>query len=350
MNVLRTFLLSHYLKKRLSFLAFFYVLLTAACAEKNPELAVLNGKTMGTTYNIKIILEPEQDFDSAAVQSAVEFELARINSVMSTYLDDSELSRFNRTHVGDLFASSPELCRIIQVSDSISEQSGGSFDITVGPLVNLWGFGPNKGILSPSGRDIEEALAKVGYQALDIDCAALELKKSKDIYVDLSAIAKGYATSELGKLLARQGYVDYMVEIGGELSVAGRNQSGTPWRIAIEKPIAGRAAQQILSLTDVSVATSGEYRNFVEVDGRKLSHTIDPKTGRSIFHSLASVTVVSESGELADGWATALNVLGDEKGYALANSLGIAAYFIVRTDDGFEVKYTNQFEPYMVAR
>jgi thiamine biosynthesis lipoprotein len=304
---------------------------------------------MGTTYNVKIVVADQQFVDREKVRMDIESELLSINNSMSTYVGDSELSRFNRTSPGTTFSVSARLCHVLATANTLSEHSNGSFDVTVGPLVNLWGFGPESVADVPSEKQVLAAKARVGYQALELNCESGRISKSKPLYVDLSAIAKGYATSELGRLLADQGFTNYMVEIGGELSVSGLNLSGIPWRIAVEKPIQGRNMQQVLSLSNVSVATSGNYRNFIEVEGKKLSHTIDPNTGHPVYDSLASVSVIAESGELADGWATALNVMGYEKGFALADSLGLAAYFISHSDDGFEIKYTNQFEPYMVT-
>lgn len=303
---------------------------------------------MGTSYSVKLI-DRNKQFSINELNAIVERKLKSINAVMSTYISDSEISRLNATPFGERFDISIEFCKILSDASQVSEQSNGAFDVTVGPLVNVWGFGAEKSPKPPSASEIDAILTRIGFEKLELNCDAGYIIKTTDLYVDLSAIAKGYASEVVALELIALGAGDVMVEIGGELTIAGVNAENMPWRIAIEKPsLAHTGATQVLSLSNVSVATSGEYRNYYEIDGERISHTIDPNTGRPIHHRLASVTVVTQSGALADAWATALNVLGENKGFELAQRSGLAAYFIVRNEDGFEVKYTDSFKQYMV--
>ncbi len=316
--------------------------------------AVLTGPTMGTSFSVVV---SEEQFDRAhlaELQAAIDAELRAVNAEMSTYLEDSELSRFNRSEADVGFPASAHLLEVVALAKQVSEQSGGAFDVTVGPLVDAWGFGPG----DPSQRhelgdaEIAKLRAVVGDAKLSVDRAAGQLRKQAPaLRVDLSAIAKGHGCDRVAAVLDAAGEGDYMVEIGGEVRVRGSNPKGEPWKVGIERPTAdatgSRAVQAILRVRDVGVATSGDYRNYWERDGVRYSHTIDPRTGRPITHALASVTVVHPtSAALADGWATALNVLGPDEGLALAEQLGLAAYFLVRTDDGFEARSTAAFAAY----
>ena len=339
-------------KKGLVIPAFFYVGVLSSCDRdvKKADLNTLSlsGPTMGTRYNVKLVSE-STDYSQAEIKKWIDDELLRINQSMSTYIADSELSRFNQLNPDTVFAVSKDLCHLIQVNNEISVASAGRYDVTVGPLVNLWGFGPEGRQDIPSQAQITEAKQKVGYEALSFDCEENRLIKSKPVYVDLSASAKGYAADLVASLLQNKGFSHAMVEIGGELRVLGQNASGGAWKIAVEKPTLGRSGgMQVLALTEVGVATSGDYRNYYEIDGKRISHTIDPLTSAPITHSLASVTVIMGSAALADAWATAFNVLGPEEGFRIAVEQNIAAYFISREQDDFSVKYTPAFEQYMV--
>ncbi len=219
----------------------------------------------------------------------------------------------------------------------ISEASGGAFDITVGPLVNAWGFGPENP--TPDGPSDEELIAlreRVDYRKVEVNVEECTIRKARpDIYCDLGAIAKGYAVDLVAVVLEDLGFTNYMVEVGGEVRAHGVNANGVPWQIGIEKPdVARRTIQRTISLVDMGMATSGDYRNYYERDGVRLSHTIDPRIGRPIAHKLASVTVLHKGCAMADGYATAFMVLGLDEGYALAENLGMAALFIVRDESG----------------
>jgi thiamine biosynthesis lipoprotein len=325
--------------------------------ELRPDRALLRGPTMGTDFTI-VLPGPSAERDRAELerlQAQIDAELRAVNDEMSTYLVNSELSRFNRAPVGKPVEVSAHLLEVVRLAKLVSEQSSGTFDVTVGPLVDEWGFGPGdrNERTEPTPERIAELQALVGDAKLEIDLTAGTLRKLvPGLRVDLSAIAKGHGCDRVATVIEAAGHHDYMVEIGGELRLRGAGPSGEGWAVAIERPtgdVAGvRAVHAILEITDVAVATSGDYRNYWSKGATRYSHTIDPRTGRPITHALASVTVVHpESAALADAWATAFDVLGPDEGLALANRLDLAAYFLVRSDAGFEVRASTAFQPYL---
>jgi thiamine biosynthesis lipoprotein len=323
------------------------VSLISACSPlKN---LTLTGATMGTTWTVKVIdvaSEVEEQELQAGIQSIVDL----VNQRMSTYQADSELSRFNREQPGVWFSISQDTWLVIHRGLSVSELTAGSFDMTVGPLVNLWGFGPDPSInRSPSPDDIKQALYRVGYHGVKLsEGEPYQVMKEQDIYLDLSAIAKGYAVDQVANYLADLGVNNYMVEIGGELRLKGYNKRGTGWRIAVESPLVDqRMVQRTLLAGDMAIATSGDYRNYFETGGVRYSHTIDPKSGYPISHNLASVTVVTPKAIVADSLATAFMVMGAESGLALAERENIAVLFIVKGKDGFEEVHSNAFSPFL---
>jgi thiamine biosynthesis lipoprotein len=325
----------------------FFSLILGACggsADRLPEYE-LSGQTMGTSYSIKLVA-PDQNLDRQALGVKLSARLDEINSTMSTYRPESELSRFNRLDSTEWSPVSDELCALVADALEFSELTDGAFDVTVGPLVNLWGFGPDGDISRPpTDAAIAEALTRVGFGKLHANCDLPALRKDRaDVYVDLSALAKGYAVDQSAELLETHRITDYLVEIGGELRMRGHNALGELWAIAVEKPQDDtRSVQSVVRLTDSAMATSGDYRNFFEFEGRRYSHTIHPKTGRPVTHDAAAVTVVDKSAADADALATALLVLGPEEGLALAAREGIAAYFLLRTESGIEQRTTGEF-------
>lgn len=301
---------------------------------------------MGTHYTVKINgAAKKETVDLAGARIAD--TLASIDGMMSTYKPDSELSRFNQFQSTEPFKASPEMIEIFQLAREVSEATGGAFDITVGPLVNAWGFGPEKRTAAPSDAEIAALLPRVGYQMVSIDVAASTLRKDRpDIYCDLSGIAQGYAADKIAAALDELGIENYMIDISGEFRVRGTNDSGQPWQIAIERPDAPeRTAQLVVPLSNVSLATSGDYRNYREENGVRLCHEIDPATGRPVQHKLASASIVIDRCALADAYATALMVLGPEKALALAERRGFAVYLLVRNAQGdFDEVQSTQFK------
>lgn len=308
---------------------------------------------MGTTYSVKVVSSEEVSLNESGLQRIADTELERVNRQMSTYLADSELSLWNRASTSDWQKVSPALFEVLQLSAGISARSSGAFDVTVMPLVNLWGFGPDERQSPPSDLDIREALKRVGYNQIEFNETELTVRKPAEVFVDLSAIAKGYAVDKVAQALQDKGVANFMVEVGGELYLEGVNRRGKPWRIGVETPTydllkAPQGPALAVDLSGRALATSGDYRNYYEVDGVRLSHTIDPFTGRPITHKLASVSVIADTCAEADGWATALNVLGPEKGMAVAERERLAVYMIIRDGDEFVSRATKQFEAYLV--
>lgn len=309
----------------------------------------LTGATMGTTYSVKIVA-PEAGTASDALHEQIEAELTRINALMSTYVADSQLSRFNRSESVDWFEVDASVVDVVDAAQRTSALSDGAFDATVGPVVELWGFGAAGSRESaPTPAEIDAALAKVGFEAVSTRREPPALRKLLPaVAIDLSALAKGYAVDRIDWILDSSGFTRYMIEVGGEVKTRGLNARDEPWQIAVERPVATtRDVYAVIGLSGEAIATSGDYRNFFEVDGRRYSHTMNPRTGRPVEHDLASVTVVDSSAMEADAMATALLVMGPEKGMRLANERRIAALFLIRAGDDFIARHSQAFEPYI---
>jgi len=297
-----------------------------------------SGATMGTTFHVTVVGAADQQ-PPAGLPQLLQQALDDIEGLTSTYMQESELSQFNQNASTDWTRVSQQLCRLVEQALEISQETNGAFDITVGPLVNLWGFGPTGSRDEPPGAaEVEALLTRVGFDKLQTDCEVPALRKAHaGLNVDLSGWAKGFAADELAGILIASGIDNFLAEVGGELRVQGLNASGEEWRIAIEKPAAnGRDIQAVVNISNTGMATSGDYRNFFEYAGSRYSHTIDARSGRPVTHQLASVTVFDESAATADGMATALLVLGPDDGLELATALGIEAIFVVRGPEGFE--------------
>lgn len=323
-------------------------LLLTACGNdpSQARLKEFDGDTQGTTYHIKVVDLPAT-LAPDTVKSAIEAELEDINRHLSTYVPDSELSLFNKSRDTGWIPASAGLVEVLVEARRISDLSHGAYDVTVGPLVKLWGFGPDDtGERIPTEAEIAAARARVGYTHLEIRPEPPALRKDiPDLAVDVNSIAQGYTVDRVAARLDNLGIANYLVEIGGELRGKGLNQLGGHWRIGIERPAPGeRAVYSIIRIADVGVSTSGDYRDYFERDGKRYSHTIDPHTGRPVTHRLASVTVISENTMRADALSTALMVLGPEDGFQLAEQAGLAAYFIISTDGGFTDRETSAFD------
>ena len=313
---------------------------------------IFSGPTMGTYYRVTLAAEPA-DFPHDKIKAVIEDRLDDINAKMSTYRADSELSRFNQYRGTDWFPVSGDTATVVTEALQIHRLTGGAFDITVGPLVNLWGFGPPEKRTEPPAQDkIESARDKIGSQHLQVRPSPPALKKDiGDLYVDLSAIAKGYAVDAVAKSLESMGIVDFIVDIGGDMLAKGRKKDSSFWKIAIESPIVeDREIQRAIGVSNLAVATSGDYRNYFEANGQRYSHEINPRTGWPIRHALASVTVLDPSCMRADAWATALIVLGPVEGFKMVEKRNLEAYFIIKGEDGFLEKETRGFKQMSINR
>ncbi len=321
--------------------------LLGSCVRQAPPVQ-LGGDIMGTTWGVTYI-EESSEVSPRQLQDGIEVLLAEVNSSMSTYQADSEISEFNAIETQTWFSSSAEFFAVLKAALDVGQKSNGAYDVTVGALVDLWGFGPGDIIEAPPEHDeIAQLLLRVGQANLRLEDQNRSILKQRDFSVDVSSLAKGYAVDRVAEWLSAQGVRRYMVEIGGEMRLSGLSGRGDPWRIAIEQPmIAERAVAVTLSLTDVAIATSGDYRNYFEVDGRRYSHSIDPRTGYPVRHDLVSVTVMHQSCMMADAWATALTVLGAEEAMMVAQAQGLAVYFIQRLGDEFVHSQTSLFAAYL---
>ncbi len=323
----------------------FSILMLASCS-KDASIISFNGRTMGTTYSIKYVEHP--NVTEEFVVSKAEDVLKAVNKSMSTWDKTSELSLLNQSKEVKWHKLSDNLYRVIETALSVSATTGGAFDITVGPAVNLWGFGPDGKRKIPSDSDVSSVLKRIGYTHLSLDPQKKGLIKDvADIYIDLSAIAKGHGVDRVSDALESMGITDYMVEIGGEVRTRGLKPGKKPWRIGIESPTEGRGSfTKIIDISGMSVATSGNYRNFFKSNGKLFSHTIDPKTARPVAHKLISSSVIHENCMTADALATALMVLGPESGKSFIESNGIAAFLIYQEGEEFKTYASKAFEKY----
>jgi FAD:protein FMN transferase len=320
-------------------IALSFVFILSQCSASDKLEIYLTGPTMGTIYNIKYV--PTQAQDSEILQTKIDAVLLEVNQLMSTYMEDSELSRFNQWTCTVPFGLSTETLFVMREAKRLGDLSGGLLDVTVGPLVNLWGFGPQA---RPEKAPSEEVIAKIrahtGLDKLILNENSAS-KSDPDLYVDLSTIAKGYGVDRVAQLLEEQHISNYLVEIGGEMRLSGHKASGAEWRVAIEKPVSQeRAVERIIGVGNNGIATSGDYRNYFEEKGTRYSHLIDPITGAPITHNLVSVTVVTASCMTADGLATALSIMGKDKALTLATEQQLAVLLITKEGDEFK-EYTS---------
>ena len=307
------------------------------------RVETVSGPTMGSTYTVKYVRSGNVAAP-ADVHREVEGILGELDRQLSTYRSDSDIERFNALPAGSCEAMPEAVRALVAAGEQLSADSEGAFDLTLEPLLNLWGFGPRaRDERIPSAEEIEAARALTGQRHLRID--GERLCKAQAVQLDFNSIAAGYAVEQVVARLRELGVRSYLVEITGELKAEGRKPDGSPWRIAIEAPRDDqRVAQKVVELDGLGVSTSGDYRNYFERDGRRYSHTLDPQSGRPIEHQLAAVTVVDRSTLRADGLSTALMVLGPERGWALAEREGIAAFFVIREGQGFATKSTRAFD------
>ncbi len=311
-----------------------------------PRIVMVRGEVMGTTYTVKVVAqtrEQQSDASEAALAQTVKEALDAVDRSMSTYKPDSELSRFNNGPAAQDAKLSGGLVDVLTVAFDVHDRSDGAFDVTVGPLVERWGFGATGEMTEvPTQADLDTLRGRLGHEHLSFDASASTLRKdADDLRVDLSAIAKGYGVDQAAEALHAAGWDDFLVEVGGEVRVSGKTEAGRAWRLAVEKPSAtDRTIFEVIELEDRALATSGDYRNFTLVDGTRYSHTIDPTTGRPVTHELASVSVVADTCAEADALATALNVMGPQRGLALAEREGLPALFLIGAPEDLEARAT----------
>ncbi|MEA3544290.1 MAG: FAD:protein FMN transferase [Thermodesulfobacteriota bacterium] len=313
------------------------------------QLLTIAGTSMGTSYHIKVAPMGAK-IDSSSLKNQIQSRLDDIDNQMSTYKKNSDISRFNRHPDNDWMSVSAETMFVVQTADTISRLSHGAFDITIGKLVNLWGFGPTINIEAiPAADAILNLQSQVGYHQLELRQTPPALRKrSKAVSLDLSAIAKGYAVDAIARLLLEHQLDNFLVEIGGEIITHGYKQPQRPWVIGIESPVAGeRSIRKRLHLPDVAMATSGDYRNYFEHQDTRYSHTIDPATGYPVKHRLASVTVIDSSCMRADALATAIMVMGPGKGMEFAEQQQLAIFMLVKQNGQFVEKHSTAFKPYL---
>ena len=318
----------------------------AACA-KLPRIQSLDGESMGSTWSVRYV---DTDAGVEKVKSEVEARLALVDQQMSTWKADSDLSRFNHSVAGTWTVLPPEVFKVVDAALTLAKDTNGAYDPTVGPLVDLWGFGPaGTRREPPDAASIESMRERTGWQRVQRQAAQLRILQRGGTYLDLSSIAPGYALDLIGEYLQSQGIANYLVEVGGELRGRGSRPDGSAWQVAIQRPVDSDSAdgsitpQHVVGLRDASLGSSGDYRHFFDDGGRRYAHRIDPRTGYPLDNGVASVTAMSKDGIDADPLATALSVLGADAGIEYAKRRNIAALFILRKGDGFEERMTPAF-------
>ncbi len=313
------------------------------CFNSVDPVAEIYGATMGSTYSIKWV--PVDDSpDVETLQADIDAMLARFDDEVSTWRSDSDLARFNVAPAGTCMDMPESVLTLVALTDQLHKESGGAFDITVAPLLQLWGFHGDPQLQSvPDPQALAETMQSVGQQHLHLQ--GTQLCKDRALTVDLSSVGAGYMVDRVAERLEQFGIKSYMVELTGELKAVGRKPGDRPWRIAVEEPRDdNRVAQIIVSLDGEGVSTSGDYRNYFELDGQRFSHTFDARNGRPVMHRLASVTVLDPSAAKADGLSTVLMIMGEEAGWKYALAHDIAAFFVVREGDTFESRVTPRFD------
>lgn len=306
----------------------------------------LSGKTMGTTYHITLVAGAH--FNPEKLKHHIARRLDDINRSMSTYLPDSEITRFNHLqHIGEKFCPSEDFFSVMSGGERMFRITEGAWDGTVGPLVELWGFGrTSRKPAIPSGEEIEKALSEVGFKKIDIIADGCFIKRQPNVTVDLGSIAKGYGVDAVSEIIRNFGIDNFLVEIGGEIFASGVRKDGKRWRVGINTPskkAAPDSVYRVVKLQDMAFATSGNYRNYFEINGQIFSHILDPRTGRPIDNGLVSVSIVAENCTVADGLATGIMVLGWKKGLALVNRLDdVECLIVVQKADGTLVDYPSK--------
>ncbi|MEM7055970.1 MAG: FAD:protein FMN transferase [Pseudomonadota bacterium] len=330
---------------KLSRRSFMVMPLALAACKFGTDVFRVGGSTMGTSYGV-VALDPSGRLDKPEIKTAIDSALTMVNRQMSNWDATSEISRFNAQTDTDPVDVSPELADVMHAAEKVHAASGARFDTTIGPLIELWGFGAPGARPRPAEADIAAAMSRSGHpNTLKIDQRSVQ-KTHPDAQVYLAAIGKGYGADQIGRALEALGITDYMVEIGGDIYAAGRNPDGLPWQIGVETPAADRRdVLSVVGISDLGLASSGDYRNYFEHDGQRFSHIVDPRTGHPVTHNTASATVLAENAMLADAWATAFHTMGKNEGLALAEDQDLAVLFTERVDNGrFETHASTKFK------
>jgi thiamine biosynthesis lipoprotein len=323
-------------KFQLIIIAIFILILSPACDAKQEH--IIQGRTMGTTYHIQVITGYFQGI--SGLKAKIDQRLEEINRSMSTYQKDSEISRFNNfRQAGKKFRVSGDFYKVMRAAQTIYRLSGGAWDATIHPLVNLWGFGSSdRKNTVPQSQEIAALMPNIGFGNIEIQGPGFLLKKIPSVTLDLSSIAKGYGVDQVAAIIRKKGFENYLVEIGGEVLVSGYRKDGKLWRIGINRPKTDAAFDDVYSVVDLhnkAFATSGDYRSFFVADGVRYSHVIDPATGYPVTNGVVSVTIIADTCTFADGLATAIMVMGVEKGLDLINRLeNVEGLIIAEKQDG----------------
>ena len=307
------------------------------------SLESVGGPTMGSTYAIKYVRHNGIP-GPAEVRQQVETILSEVDRQMSTYRSDSDIERFNNLPANSCQPMPASILQLVRVGEQLSIDSDGSFDLTVEPLLNLWGFGPQaRNEKVPSAEALAQVRQRVGHGHLRIE--GDRLCKDAPVEVDFNSLAAGYAVDRIAAKLTAMGIASYLAEVTGELKAAGKKLDGSPWRVALEEPRGDQqVAERVIAVDGYGVSTSGDYRNYFEQEGRRYSHTFDARTGAPVEHALASVTVIHHSALMADGLSTLLLILGPQRGWDYAEKHDIGAFFVMRTDSGFVTRTSQAFD------
>jgi len=304
---------------------------------------LLAGETMGSAWTVKLAGAPPGDAD--ALRAAIQARFDAVNLALSTWRADSALSRFNARDDGEWTDIDPELAAVLRYALSLGAQSGGAYDVTVGPLVNLWGFGPDPATWRvPESAAIDAARARVGWRKVEVDAVEDRARKAPGVRVDLSSLGKGRGVDRVAEYLDSNGHANYLIDLSGKLRARGRNAQGTLWRVAVERPgpdqagAGGTLGNEVLELADSSVATAGDYRRFFESGGRHYSHIIDPTTGYPVTHQTVSATALAADCMHADALATVFMAMAPDAALELADSRGVAALLIGREGENLVVR------------
>ena len=300
------------------------------------EISVLRGHTFGTHYEIS--LRPDgADGRLETMHADIRVIFDRVDRQMSTWREDSELNRLSQHPVGEWMAVSDPLFDVLATGQRIARETDGAFDMTIGELIDLWGFGPAGEVDgAPGDYQLASAVRHAGYEHLELDEQRLTARRLGMFRLDLSAIAKGHGVDQVARYLDDQGITHYLINVGGDMYARGLRAIDRPWQVALEVPDSGvlRQPYTIIPVTDIAVATSGSYRDFIEHGGRRYTHVIDPRTGQPVDHALVSATVLNDSAALADAYATGLLVLGSDAA-AFAASHDLKVILVKRTESGF---------------